>query len=183
MKDEDLMQKVGRGDVKLLAILFERHHVKLYNYFYRLTWNKSLSEDLTQEVFFRILKYRQTYRAESLFTTWMYKLGRNVYIDNFRKNRKEVPLDDQWDEEPTLEPSPLEHAQARQESVYLQKALALLPVAKREVLLLSRFQGMKYNEISQLLGCSLSSVKVQVHRAIKELRKNFLQLKTRGGTS
>ncbi len=181
MNDEAVMQKVGQGEVKLLAILFERHHVKLYNFFLRLTANNGLSEDLTQEVFFRVLKYRDTFRADSKFTTWMYSIGRNVHIDHIRKHKRETPLEDQWKDEPAPDALPQEQAEAEQETKYLQKALALLPEPKREILVLSRFQDMKYNEISKLLGCSLSSVKVQVHRAIKELRKNYLNLRPKGG--
>lgn len=183
MNDESVMQRVGEGEVKLLAILFERHHVKLFNYFLRLTGNNGLSEDLTQDVFFRILKYRKSFRADCKFTTWMYKIGRNVHIDHIRKYKKEVPLEDQWDEEPAPGAQPQEQAREQEEKKYLEKALALLPAPKREIILLSRFQGMKYNEISQLLDCSLSSVKVQVHRAIKELRQNYLNLKPNGGTA
>lgn len=161
----------------MLAILFERYHVKLYNFFFRLTGDAGLSEDLTQEVFLRILKYRETFRGESKFTTWMYQIGRNVHIDHIRKKRPESPLDDQFHEEAAPEPLPDEAVSKEQDAVFLDKALNLLPAAKKEILVLSRFQGMKYKDISQLLGCSLSTVKVQVHRAIKDLRKTYLELK------
>jgi RNA polymerase sigma-70 factor (ECF subfamily) len=175
--DEEIMKNVKNGNVKMLAVLFERHHVKLYNYFLRLSGNKSLSEDLTQEVFLRILKYRDTFRYESKFTTWMYQIGRNVHIDHLRKYKKEIPLDERWDEEvaPTCQPE--QKTQEEQEMMFLHKALSQLTPARKEILVLSRFQGMKYQEISQLLGCSLSTVKVQVHRAIKDLRKTYASLK------
>ena len=159
----------------MLAILFERYHVKLYNFFYRLTGDAGLSEDLTQEVFLRILKYRQSFRGESKFTTWMYQIGRNVHIDHIRKKRPEMPLEDKWEEEIAPEPQPEEATSIEQDEALLDKALALLPAAKKEILVLSRFQGMKYKDIAQLLGCSLSTVKVQVHRAIKDLRKAYLK--------
>ena len=160
----------------MLAILFERCHVKLFNYFLRLTRQRSLSEDLTQEVFFRILKYRKTYRSESKFTTWMYSIGRNAYIDHLRKYKKEMPLEEMWEEEVSPSQQPHEHSETQEDSEILHQALSLLSPAKKEVLVLSRFQGMKYQDISQIQGCSLSSVKVQVHRAIKDLRKKYLEL-------
>jgi RNA polymerase sigma factor (sigma-70 family) len=175
--DEDIMNSVRSGSIKLLAILFERYHVKLYNYFLRLTGNQGTSEDLTQEVFFRILKYRDTFRQESKFTTWMYKIGRNVHSDYWRKYKEEQPLDEQWEEEMAPANPPEEGAQEEQDMMILHRALMQLPPAKKEVLVLSRFQGMKYREISQLLGCSLSAVKVQVHRAIKDLRKTYTSIK------
>ncbi len=90
MIDEDVMSNVSEGNVQMLAILFERYHVRLYNYFLRLTGNKGTGEDLAQEVFFRILKYRTSYRRESKFTTWMYQIGRNVFIDHLKKHKEEL---------------------------------------------------------------------------------------------
>jgi len=181
MNDEDIMSKVKDGSVQMLAILFERHHVKLYNYFLRLTRNKNTSEDLAQDVFFRILKYRNTYRKESKFTTWMYRIGRNVHIDHLKKNKDEMPLDDLWEQETASTPQPDEQTETEQDTVYLHKALSLLPPAKKEILVLSRFQEMKYNDISNVLGCSLASVKTRVHRALNDLRKTYMELKVKGG--
>ncbi|MCP5053694.1 MAG: RNA polymerase sigma factor [bacterium] len=177
MTDEDIMNKAKEGSIQMLAILFERHHVKMYNYFLRLTRDNAASEDLTQDVFFRILKYRETYRGESKFTTWMYQIGRNVYLDHLKKHKTEMPLEEVWDEKQSTDPRPEQKAETEQEAVFLHKALARLSPAKKEVLVLSRFQGMKYQDISQVLGCSLASVKTQVHRAIKDLRKTYIQLK------
>jgi RNA polymerase sigma-70 factor (ECF subfamily) len=179
LTDEEIMEQVREGNVKLLAILFERHHLKMYNYFLRLTGETSLSEDFTQDVFFRILKYRDTYRQESKFTTWMFKIGRNLHFDYLRKYKKEMPIEDKWDEEIAREAQPDKRTEEEQEIFFLHKALSKLSESKKEILVLSRFQGMKYTEISQMLGCSLSSVKVQVHRAIKDLRKTYVNL--RGG--
>lgn len=183
MTDEDIMNKVKDGNVQMLAILFERHHVKLYNYFLRLTGNKTNSEDLAQDVFFRILKYRASYRRESKFTTWMYRIGRNVHIDHLKKNKDAVPLEDLWNEEPAADARPDQKAGIEQDTAFLHKALSLLPPAKREILVLSRFQEMKYDDISNVLGCSLASVKTRVHRAIKELRKTYMDIKVKGGVA
>jgi RNA polymerase sigma-70 factor (ECF subfamily) len=177
VNDEDVMQKVSGGKVEMMAILFERHHVKLYNYFLRLTGNNGVSEDLTQDVFFRILKYRATFRRESKFTTWMYQIGRNVHIDHLKKHKKEMPLDERYEEEPAPDIEPAQRTEEEQEALFLRRALSLLPPAKKEVLVLSRFQGMKYDEIAHMLGCSLASVKTRVHRAVKDLKKNYLELK------
>ncbi|MCP5104208.1 MAG: sigma-70 family RNA polymerase sigma factor [bacterium] len=182
MIDEDVMSNVSEGNVQMLAILFERYHVRLYNYFLRLTGNKGTGEDLTQEVFFRILKYRTSYRRESKFTTWMYQIGRNVFIDHLKKHKEEMSLSDSWVEEPAPGLQPQQKTEAEQEALFLHKALAKLPHSKREILVLSRFQEMKYKDISVVLGCSLASVKIQIHRAIKDLRKIYTALKINGGT-
>lgn len=179
--DERVMINVKEGKVEMLAILFEKYHVKLYNFFLRLTGNKGSSEDMTQDVFFRILKYRSSYRGECKFTTWMYRIARNVNIDYMKKYKKDIPLEEQWEEEAAPDIQPEEKAAAEQDQVFLHKALAKLAWKKREVLVLSRFQDMKYKEIAQLLDCSIESVKILVHRAIKDLRKAYIGLK--GGTA
>jgi RNA polymerase sigma-70 factor (ECF subfamily) len=179
-EDELLMAQVRDGRVEMLAILFERHHVRLFNFFLRLTANRPLSEDLTQELFLRILKYRHTYRGESKFSTWMYQIARNLHIDHLRSRHPEMPIDDLYEEKPCTQAGPAEKAESLQEADLLARALERLPLRKREVLLLSRFQNLKYGEIASLLECSVESVKVQVHRALKDLRGHYLELQ--GGT-
>ncbi len=178
--DERLMALVRDGRVEMLAVLFERYHVRMYNFFLRLTANRPLSEDLTQELFLRILKYRQSYRGESKFSTWMYQIARNLHIDQLRSRRPEIPIDELYEEAPSPQPCPAKKAENGQEADLLARALERLPLRKREVLLLSRFQNLKYGEIAGLLACSVESVKVQVHRSLKELRRHYLDLQ--GGT-
>ena len=181
ISDNRLMEEVRDGKVERLAILFERHHIMLFNFFLRLTGNRSASEDLVQDVFFRILKYRDTYQGQSKFTLWMYQIARHVHVDYLRKQKPELPLDDQFEEPAAAEPPAFERLSAEVDAGLLKKALDRLPLRKREVLLLSRFQEMKYREIAELLGCDIGSIKSTVHRAIKELGKIYFELQ--GGTS
>ena len=174
--DEQVMAQVQEGRVEMLAVLFERHHVRLCNFFLRLSGDRSLSEDLVQEVFLRILKYRGSFRGDSKFSTWMYQIGRNAHIDHLRSRRPEVPIDQIWAEEPSPLPLPPQKAEREQEAALLSRALERLPLRKREVLLLSRFQDLKYQEIAGLLKCSVENVKVQVHRSLKELRRHYLEV-------
>jgi RNA polymerase sigma-70 factor (ECF subfamily) len=176
MTDIQLMESVREGKVEKLAILFERHHVPVFNFFLRLTGNRSISEDLVQEVFYRILNYRATYKGQSKFTTWMYQIARNAHIDFLRKKKEEYPLDDQWNESPSPELSPDEQLQKGQDVFLMREALSKLPLKKREILILSRYQDLKYKEIADLLGCQIGTVKAHVHRAIKDLGKIYLEL-------
>jgi RNA polymerase sigma factor (sigma-70 family) len=179
--DNRLMEEVRDGKVERLAILFERYHIMLFNFFLRLTGNRSLGEDLVQDVFFRILKYRKTYQGQSKFTVWMYQIARNVHVDHLRKQKQEVPLDEQFEEPAVAETPAIERLSAEVDAALLKKALDRLPLRKREVLLLSRFQEMKYREIAELLGCDIGSIKSTIHRAVKELGKIYFELQ--GGTS
>lgn len=110
----------------------------------------------------------------------MYQIGRNAHIDHLRARRPEMSIDEVWEQEPSPQPHPGERAESEQEADLLARALERLPLRKREVLLLSRFQNLKYQEIADLLACSVESVKVQVHRSLKDLRRHYLELQ--GGT-
>lgn len=176
MADNFLMEEVKKGKVEKLAVLFEKHHIQLYNFFLRLTGNRGASEDLVQDVFLRILKYRTTYKGQSKFTVWMYQIARNAHIDYLRKSKGELSLDDQWEEVVETEPTPLDRLERGQDVQLIQEALARLPLKKREVLVLSRYQDMKYKDIAELLGCQIGTVKAHVHRAIKDLGKIYCEL-------
>jgi RNA polymerase sigma factor (sigma-70 family) len=169
------MSQVRSGVGEMLGVLFERYHVPLFNFYNRLTGDRGLSEDLVQEVFFRILKYRHSYRVDTPFRAWMYQIARNARLDYLRKRRPETS----WEPEmsPAVEPS--DTAQQSQEALLLHRALLRISEEKREVLVLSRFQEMKYEEIAQLLGCEVNTVKTRVHRALEELRHVFHQLENR----
>lgn len=180
MTDNVLMEEVKEGKVEKLAVLFEKYHVQLFNFFLRLTGNRGASEDLVQDVFLRILKYRTTYKGQSKFTVWMYQIARNAHIDYLRKSKGELSLDDQWDEVMETEPTQLDRLERGQDVKLMQEALARLPLKKREVLVLSRYQDMKYKDIAELFGCQIGTVKAHVHRAIKDLGKIYYELS--GGT-
>jgi RNA polymerase sigma factor (sigma-70 family) len=172
MSDEELMSQVRGGVGEMLGVLFERYHVPLFNFYSKLTGDRMLSEDLVQEVFFRILKYRHSYRVDTPFRAWMYQIARNARLDYLRKRRPETS----WEPEMSPAVEPADTAQQGQEAVLLHRALMRISEDKREVLVLSRFQDLKYEEIAQLLGCEVNTVKTRVHRALQDLRQAFQQL-------
>ena len=176
LTDKEVMENVRDGRVERLAILFERYHVTLYNFFLRLTGNRSISEDLVQNVFFRILKYRHTYQGQSKFAIWMYQIARNVHNDYLRKKKDEVPLDEQYEEVSSPELSPTEKMEQSQDIALIREALSKLPLRKREILVLSRYHDLTHKEIAELFGCHIGTVKATIHRATKELGKIYLRL-------
>lgn len=173
------MLHVRNGIGEMLGVLFNRYQTPLFNFYCKLTGDRTASEDLVQDVFFRILKYRQTYRPGTPFRTWMYQIARNARLDHARKHRKETNF------EPNMSPAvlPNDPAQQKQEATLLHEALMQLSEEKREVLVLSRFQELKYEEIAQLMDCEVGTVKVRVHRALQELRVIFLQLSSPAQTT
>lgn len=172
------MLAVRGGDVEKLGVLFERYHGRLFNFLFRLTANRQLSEDLVQEVFVRILKYRHTYRGENQFTTWMFQIARNARIDYVRQSppmNAEVECDGL--ELISHRPTPAENAEQQEDMRMLLNALSKLPEERREILLLRGFQGLKFEEIAQVMECSVNTVKGRAFRAIRELKLSVDKLK------
>ncbi|MEJ7605811.1 MAG: RNA polymerase sigma factor [Bryobacteraceae bacterium] len=174
--DESLMLQVRAGHVGKMAELFERHHRPVFNYFYRVTGNPSLAEDLVQDVFLRMLKYRDSYQPRTSFPAWMYQVAKNAHIDAIRKRRLETFWKEDAPEPRSSEVPAEERLAAEQDTVLLRQALASLPADKREVLVLSRYQNLKYEEIGQVLGCDANAVKQRVFRAVRALGDKYSEL-------
>ncbi len=174
------MAQVGAGEVAKLAVLFERHHGALFRYFVSMNRNREWSEDLVQDVFFRMLRYRTSYDSKQSFTAWMYQIARNTNVDHAHKRRGEVVGIEEFTErrpEPASSaPGPEESAVRVQDLALLKRALDRLPSDKKEILILSRFQEMKYEDIAVVLGCEAGTVKVRVYRAMRALEEIYFTL-------
>ena len=171
VSDQKLMISVRDGNMEKLGMLFERHHGRLFNFFLHLTGNRHLSEDFVQEVFVRLLKYRHTFRENSAFTAWMFKIARNVRIDYLRKSpHDEVSIENSPHEHVSLMPTPGERTEESEKVQIMKIALSRLPEEKREVLLLRGAHGLKFEEIAEILKCSVNTIKSRVYRAIQDLR-------------
>lgn len=178
--DQSLMLAVQDGEVEKLGTLFERYHEQLFNYFLRLTGNRHWSEDLVQEVFVRLLKYRHTYRKDCRFSAWVYQVARNARIDYFRKKpQQEVSMDEGTQEYISSLPIPGDHAEENEKMQLIMRALLRLPEEKREVILLRAVHGMKFEKIAEILQCSVNTIKARAFRTIRELKVEVEQL--RGG--
>lgn len=174
--DNQLMLQVREGKLEQLGILFDRHQKALYNFFLRLTNNRNSSEDLVQEVFLRMLKYRHTYRGDGKFTNWMFHISRNAHVDFFKKHQREEFISDDEQEIMSQDSTPGDSVEHNQEVRLLRTALAQLPNEKKEVLILSRYHDMKYEDIAAIQGCQVGTIKARVHRAIQELRDIYFNL-------
>ena len=181
LTDNALMLKVKQGDLNKLGLLYERHKKRLFGFFYNMNANVTLSEDLVQNVFERVLKYRHTFTGEGSFSAWMYRMARNVNYDHFKKNKNEQKNSSLNDKEYNVADSEDLNELMDQKDNFSQLAMAMqrLPKDKRELLVLSKQKQLKFTEIGELLGCSENTAKVRAHRALKELRVIFLQIQKR----
>lgn len=170
------MMAVKQGDLERASDLFELYHVPLYNFFVKITYDRELAHDLTQNVFLRLIRFRHTYKGEKRFKPWIYQIARNVFADHNRKNKvlKNDNIDVETLSEKIQETS--ESITLNEQEKILHLSMARLKDEYREILLMSKFQKMKYEEISEVLNTSVASVKVTVHRAIKKLKEHYFEL-------
>ena len=177
MEDQQLMEAVRAGDTGRLEELFDRYHGPLYRYFLHLTSDRAAAEDLAQETFFRVLKYRRSYQPETSFRAWRYQVGRNVFHDHACRGKGEVAMPEETGGLRSLDTPPDRQVERKQDSALLRRALAALPPEKREVLVMSRYLDLKYEEIANVLDCEVGTVKVRVYRALRELSDRFFALR------
>ena len=173
--DNALMMKVKNGDIDRLGLLFERYHHRLFAFFYRLTARRDVSEDLVQGVFERILKYRHSFSDQGSFSSWLFGIARNLHIDYCKNSRPaDIALD-----EASLEfiaddsTDSTDQTDGNISHMLVRRALEKLDPEKKQVLILSRYEGFKYREIAAIMNCTEAAVKVRVFRALNEMKETI----------
>lgn len=168
------MNEVHTGQLKSLSVLYDRYHLRLYNFFFHQTRDVAVSEDLTQNVFERVIKYRARYHSDKPFMPWLFAIARNVHTDLYRKKVPYLPGDDK-----VMAIADVPHEQAANESIHsdrLRAAMNQLTDEQRQLLLMVKYENMKYSEAADSLGCSVSALKVRVHRTMKDLKREFFKI-------
>ena len=176
--DNALMLKVKNGDIDKMGLLYERYHRQLFRFIFNMSRQKELSEDMVQNVFFRMLKYPDGFLGFGEFKIWMYHIARNVVYDHFR-NVKRTPLHydlTNYEERVEGDLSADSRLDKEQELKTLETAMGKLSDENRELLILCRFQELKYNEIAKILNTTEGAIKVRVHRALNQLKTNYLKI-------
>lgn len=176
LTDEQLMEAVKGGNLQQASILFDRYHARIFNFLARLTMDRPMAEDLTQNVFLRLIKYRSSYRLGSKFMPWIYQMARNVFADHYQSAKnKRTGFVDVENVMNVMEDKEESSKQDEREAL-LHQSLAKLDVEQRELLVLTRFQHMKYEEVAELMNTTVANIKVKVHRAIAKLREHYFEL-------
>ncbi|MFC2106709.1 RNA polymerase sigma factor [Bacteroidota bacterium] len=168
------MIKVKEGDIRRLGLLFEKYNLQLYRFFYRMTRNKESSEDLVQNVFYRIMKYRKQFKGNGKFVVWMYSIARNELSD-FYRIKKKITYDEFAVEDNIVNHSKdfLENKIDEENLHQLNHALDRMNEDKKQLIVLHEFQALRFREIGEILGISEVNARVKYFRALQELKENF----------
>ena len=184
LSDAEIMLRVREGDDTGFGILIEKYRKQIVHFMFRMSRNQAVAEELAQEVFLRVYRSRQTYRAEAKFSTWLYRIATNLGVNHARDTKYERTAQtvylDQPDEESGTTPDVADKTQsAEQEMVRdermaaIRKHVMALPERQRTAVLMHKYQEMDYKEIGAVLKLSESATKSLLFRAYQTLRENL----------
>ena len=176
--DVQLMLKIRQGDLQAFDQLVERNVSRIHGLVYRFMGKESLVDDITQDVFIKILKNANRYHPTAKFNTWLYRIVANMCFNiiRSRKNRRNVSLDNMGLEDSRMElrdPAsnrPEESMEANNLSEDVHQAVDQLPTAQRFAIILNKFENKNYKEIAQILDITTAAVKSLLSRARENLR-------------
>jgi RNA polymerase sigma-70 factor (ECF subfamily) len=186
ISSEELMARIAKGDEDAFEILVNRHQTSVSNLIYHFIGDKTQAKDLAQEVFLRVWQGAKTYKPKAKFTTWLYRIGANLCLNELKSarrrkwfsfNRSDEDSEHTFgetlaDSAPSAEDLLLSKERTRQ----ISDALQGLPENQRMALILKRYDDLSYQEIAQIIGCSVSAVEsllVRAKRSLQEKLKNY----------
>ncbi len=167
--DHGILRKAQRGDERAFSIILRAYETPVYNYVLRLVGDRSLSEDLTQEVFLRVFQGLPKFSLRSKFTTWLFQVTKNRVLDELRANERRPRATVALDDVPPLEvlDAPFERVEAM---AAVWRAVEELNVDLKMALLLRDVVGLSYTEIADSLEITLATVKWRIYKAREEVQ-------------
>lgn len=162
------MMDAKAGRVEAFAPLVRKYQQSLVNFFRRLGVYTD-AEDLVQETFLKVYRHRKRYRATAKFSTFLYRVARNVWVDWCRKIGRRRNLVEKLEKEAAQSPE----QQSPDAAMDVREAVAALPEKLRMVVVLSIYQGLKYEEIARVLGIPTGTVKSRMHLAMRHLKERM----------
>jgi len=182
--DAAIMLRVAAGDESGFNYLVEKHYRAMIHFLFRMVRNQAIAEELAQEVFLRVYRSRESYRAEAKFTTWLYRIATNLAVNHARDTKHEraastIYLDspdqetgttpDVADDEPNVEQDLLR----KERMAAIKQHVMALPERQRMAVLMHKYQGMDYKQIGDVLKLSESATKSLLFRAYQTLREKL----------
>ena len=175
VEDPDLIARAKRGKVDAYNVLVSRWEKRIFNYLLRLLGDREDAMDLSQEVFLKAYQNLGKLEDTARFGPWLFRIAHNEAFSHLRKKRPEVEWEPGLTEQvsrPRLEPLEL--------ALAVQRALTRLSEDQREAIVLKVYQGFKFEEMAEVLGCPVSTVKSRVYSALDVLKEALAPIDTRG---
>ena len=179
MSDEDLIEQFKASTVEAFNILVDRYSERLMHYLYGFLSDRELCEDLLQETFLRLYRHRHSYQPIATFSTWLYTIAGNLARSEYRKRKRRrmysIQLVNRDNEEyelaiPDESFSPDRRTESTLQDKYIQKALDQIPPDFREVVVLRDIQQLSYDEIAEITGLPMGTVKSRINRGRTKLQ-------------
>ena len=181
MSEEQLIRRAQQGDNVAFEELLLLHQKKVYNLCLRMSANPDDALDLSQEAFLRAWRSLGQYQFEASFSTWLFRLTSNICIDFLRrkKRRQETSLTESYDDSdegaelsvPDAQPGPEQQAMTNETKIELARAIEQLSPEHREILQLRVIEDLQYEQIADILGVRVGTVKSRLARARLSFRK------------
>ncbi len=174
-EDSRLARKVQKGDRQAFEVLLGRYERPIFSFIFHFFRDRALCEDLTQETFLRAFRFIGSFRPREKFSSWLYSIAKNLCIDEMRRRQKGTTVDiDSVEPEALVSDSPatsnpLVASVMVQQGEILRKAVSRLPEKYRTSIILFYFNELSYEEISEVMGISLSNTKILLFRGKKML--------------
>jgi RNA polymerase sigma-70 factor (ECF subfamily) len=186
MTSEALADMVAQGDGAAFKSLVLRHQNQVLSLCHRILGDRQRSEDIAQEVFLKVWQAANTYQQKSKFTTWLYRIAVNLCLNEIKSRQRwswlrylrlspastQIDIEGQIDESPTAE----ELVIAQELNQRITEALKALPENQRVALVLRRYDGLSYEEISRILKCSISAVEALLVRAKRAIQADLKKI-------
>ncbi|MCD8180044.1 MAG: sigma-70 family RNA polymerase sigma factor [Firmicutes bacterium] len=183
MTENDLIKKCKKGSREAFNILFSRYRSQVVNIAYGMLSDKEDAYDAAQEVFIRVYKSIESFKEQSSFATWLYRITANVCSDILRKRQKNsnvISINQALDEKKELDirddsPTPEESMELSERQKAVREAISSLKEEHRIIITLCDFEGLSYDEISEVLSIPAGTVKSRINRARNALKKKLME--------
>jgi RNA polymerase sigma-70 factor (ECF subfamily) len=184
LTDAEVMLELRAGNMAAFDVLLAKYRKPMVHFMFRMVHNQAVAEELAQEVFLRIYRSRETYRAEARFSTWLYRIATNLGVNYARDNRHERTASTVYLDEPDSEtgttpdvadstPSAEANLLRRERMMAIRKHVMALPDRQKTAVLMHKYEGMDYKQIGEVLKLSESATKSLLFRAYQTLRETL----------
>lgn len=170
--ERDLILRAKEGQRDAFRLLVERHMRGAYDVAHQFLGNHADAQDVAQEAFVRVHRSLASFRGDSEFGTWLYRIVTNLSMNRLRQRKSRARFEVRADEAAARIPAPDTRGDARSDlTAHVERALHELPTLQRAVVMLRHLNGLSTRDVSRILNCSEGTVKTHLHRGLKKMRR------------